>query len=86
MSRAIRGRAEVRNLLAYVLVVRGRWDEALEQFRLIGPHATSFPWSLVSDDALGQFLDARDGVRLEVASGMPLRYRADHGGSRGHYA
>lgn len=78
--------AEVRNVLAYVLVVRGRWDEALEQFRLIGPHATSFPWSLVSDDPLGQFLDARDGVRLQVASGMPLRYRADHGGSRGHYA
>ncbi|MFG2560663.1 hypothetical protein [Streptomyces sp. NPDC048496] len=78
--------AEVRNLLAYVLIVRGRWDEALEQFRLIGPHATSFPWSPVSDDPLGRFLDARDGVRLRVASGMPLRYRADHGGSRGHYA
>ncbi|MFD6425936.1 hypothetical protein [Streptomyces sp. NPDC060198] len=37
--------AEIRNLLAYVLVVRGRWSEALEQFRLIGPHAQSFPWS-----------------------------------------
>ncbi|WP_392669788.1 hypothetical protein [Streptomyces sp. LN785] len=78
--------AEVRNLLAYVLVVRGRWDEALEQFRLIGTHATSFPWSMVSDDPLGQFLDARDGARLQVASGTPLRSRADRGGSRGHYA
>ncbi|MEU1088502.1 hypothetical protein ABZ401_17020 [Streptomyces sp. NPDC005892] len=37
--------AEIRNLLAYVLVVRGRWNEALEQFRLIGPYAQSFPWS-----------------------------------------
>ncbi|WP_328722220.1 hypothetical protein OHT52_23860 [Streptomyces sp. NBC_00247] len=37
--------AEIRNLLAYVLIVRGRWSEALEQFRLIGPHAQSFPWS-----------------------------------------
>ncbi|MFF7362850.1 hypothetical protein [Streptomyces sp. NPDC008125] len=37
--------AEIRNLLAYVLVARGRWREALEQFRLIGPYAHSFPWS-----------------------------------------
>ncbi|MFF0046098.1 hypothetical protein [Streptomyces sp. NPDC005498] len=78
--------AEVRNLLAYVLVVRGRWDEALEQFRLIGPHAASFPWSLVSDDPLGQFLDARDGARLQVASSTPLWNRADHSRSHGHYA
>ncbi|MGY5029465.1 hypothetical protein ACWC9U_00460 [Streptomyces sp. 900116325] len=78
--------AEVRNLLAYVLVVRGRWDEALEQFRLIGPHASSFPWSSVSDDPLGQFLDARDGARLQVASATPLWNRADHSWSHGHYA
>ncbi|MEU0987066.1 hypothetical protein [Streptomyces sp. NPDC005953] len=74
--------AEVRNLAAYVLVRRGRWQEALEQFRLIGPHATSFPWSRVSDDPLGQFLDTRDGVRIEVASMTPLRTclgeRTDH--------
>ncbi|MBO0915817.1 hypothetical protein [Streptomyces laculatispora] len=78
--------AEVRNLLAYVLVVRGRWDEALEQFRRIGPHAASFPWSSVSDDPLGRFLDARDGARLQVASVTPLRHRADRGRTRGHYA
>lgn len=78
--------AEVRNLLAYVLLARGRWAEALDQFTLIGPHATSFPWSSVSDDALGMFLDARDGARLQVASVTPLRNRADRGRPRGHYA
>ncbi|MFD7612493.1 hypothetical protein [Streptomyces sp. NPDC059828] len=65
--------AEVRNLLAYVLIARGRWVEALEQFRLIGPYATSFPWSRLTDDPLGTFLETRDGVRVEVASTMPLR-------------
>ncbi len=78
--------AEVRNLLAYVLLARGRWAEALDQFMLIGQHATSFPWSSVSDDALGRFLDARDGARLQVASATPLRDRADRGRPRGHYA
>lgn len=78
--------AEVRNLLVYVLVVRGRWDEALEQFRQIGPHAASFPWASVSDDPLGRFLDARDGTRLQVASVTPLRHRDDRGRTRGHYA
>lgn len=78
--------AEVRNLLAYVLVARHRWDEALEQFRLIGPYATSFPWTSLTDDPLGQFLETRDGVRLQVASGMPLWNRTDRGRPRGHYA
>jgi hypothetical protein len=78
--------AEVRNLLAYVLLTRGRWGEALDQFRLIGPHATSFPWTCFTDDPLGQFLETRDGLRIQVASGMPLRNRADRRGARGHYA
>ncbi|HEY9437137.1 MAG TPA: hypothetical protein VIS29_00530 [Streptomyces sp.] len=78
--------AEVRNLLAYVLVARGRWPDALEQFRLIGPYATSFPWASVSGDALGRFLDTRDTARLRVASAMPLRDRAGHGVRRDHYA
>ncbi|WP_119289436.1 hypothetical protein [Streptomyces sp. YIM 130001] len=65
--------AEVRNVLTYVLVRLGRWQDALEQLRLIGPHATSFPWDRVSDDPLGQFLALRDGVRLQVASATPLR-------------
>lgn len=67
--------AEVRNLLAYVLTLRGRWAEALEQFRLIGPHATTFPWDRISDDPLGQFLELRDGVRIQLASTIPLRRR-----------
>ncbi|MGW0556664.1 hypothetical protein ACWDZ6_21045 [Streptomyces sp. NPDC002926] len=76
--------AEVRNLLTYVLVGRGRWAEALEQFRLIGPYATSFPWNLVTDDPLGRFLDARDGVRIQIASSMPLRGQAGRSWSFGH--
>ncbi|AWL37890.1 MULTISPECIES: hypothetical protein [unclassified Streptomyces] len=78
--------AEVRNLLACVLAARGRTHEALEQFRLIGPYATSFPWASVADDALGGFLDTRASVRLRVASSTPLRGRAGHGEPRGHYA
>ncbi|GAA2953159.1 hypothetical protein GCM10020227_20320 [Streptomyces flavovirens] len=73
--------AEVRNLLACVLVARGRADEALEQFRLIGPYATSFPWAAVADDALGGFLDTRTAVRLRVASSAPLRGRAGRQGA-----
>jgi hypothetical protein len=64
--------AEVRNLLTYVLVRLERWQDALEQLRLIGPYVTSFPWDRVSEDPLDQFLELRDGVRLEVASGLPL--------------
>ncbi|WP_413756770.1 hypothetical protein [Streptomyces sp. MMBL 11-3] len=67
--------AEVRNLLTYVLVRLGRWEDALEQLRRIGPYATSFPWDHVSDDPLGQFLELRDGIRLQVASDRPLRTR-----------
>ncbi|MER5359919.1 hypothetical protein [Streptomyces sp. NPDC002785] len=78
--------AEVRNLLAFVLVARGRWDEALEQFRQIGPHAASFPWSSVSDDPLGRFLDARNDALLRMACATPLVGRADRGRPRGHYA
>ncbi|MEV6160494.1 hypothetical protein AB0L71_00915 [Streptomyces sp. NPDC052052] len=59
--------AEVRNLLAFVLMARGRWAEALEQFRRIGPRATSFPWSSVSGDPLARFLDAREAARLRTA-------------------
>ncbi|MEW2634691.1 hypothetical protein AB0903_24375 [Streptomyces sp. NPDC048389] len=82
--------AEVRNLLAYVLMARGRWEEALTQFRLIGPYATSFPWSWVTDDPLDRFLRTRDGARAEVAAAtrLPPRparaphraRRPDHGG------
>ncbi|MDV9178254.1 hypothetical protein R6V09_50065, partial [Streptomyces sp. W16] len=64
--------AEVRNLLAYVLVRLERWPDALDQLRLIGPYATSFPWDRISDDPLGQFLEVRDGVRIAVAAQLPL--------------
>ncbi|ANW20650.1 hypothetical protein [Streptomyces clavuligerus] len=76
--------AEVRNLTAYVLVRQGRWEEALEQFRLIGPCATSFPWNRLSDDPLGQFLDTRGGVRIQVASMTPLRTRTTGGRRPAH--
>ncbi|MFF9868578.1 hypothetical protein ACF1G0_24790 [Streptomyces sp. NPDC013953] len=76
--------AEVRNVLAFVLVERGRWAAALEQFRLIGPHATSFPWASSGDDPLGRFLDARDGARRELAPAVPLRGRAGRGRSGDH--
>ncbi|MZE81436.1 hypothetical protein GTY57_32160, partial [Streptomyces sp. SID5475] len=69
--------AEVRNVLALLLILRGRWEDALHQFRLIGPHATAFPWTAVSDDPLGQFLEMRDGTRLQVAAGMPLWRRGN---------
>lgn len=64
--------AEVRNVLLYVLIRLERWADALEQARLIGTRATSFPWDRISDDPLGQFLQARDGVRIEVAASLPL--------------
>ncbi|MFF7390398.1 hypothetical protein ACFZAE_18425 [Streptomyces scabiei] len=69
--------AEVRNLLTYVLVRLERWSDALAQLRAIGPYATSFPWDRVSDDPLGQFLQLRDGVRLEVACSIPLWERRE---------
>ncbi|MGW5674353.1 hypothetical protein ACWEV4_04615 [Streptomyces sp. NPDC003860] len=76
--------AEVRNLTAAVLVRRGRWEAALEQFRQIGPYATTFPWSYFSDDPLGRFLDARQGVRHRLASTTPLRTRAARGSAADH--
>ncbi|MFI9624246.1 hypothetical protein [Streptomyces sp. NPDC052042] len=78
--------AEVRNLLAFVLAARGRWDAALEQFRRIGPHATSFPWASVSDDPLGRFLEVRREAGARAAGTAPLRGRARRGRPRGHYA
>ncbi|WP_367323852.1 hypothetical protein [Streptomyces sp. HUAS ZL42] len=63
--------AEIRNKLTYVLTQLGRWDDALEQLRLIGPYATSFPWGRFSDDALGRFLEMRDEARLQAGSAQP---------------
>ncbi|WP_320776242.1 hypothetical protein [Streptomyces sp. CRN 30] len=61
--------AELRNLLAYVLVRLERWRDAAEQLRLTGPYATSFPWDREADDALGRFLQVRDAVRAAAAAG-----------------
>jgi len=63
--------AEIRNKLTYVLTPLGRWDDALEQLRLIGPYATSFPWGRFSDDPLGRFLGMRGEVRLHAGSDRP---------------
>ncbi|MEU1125176.1 hypothetical protein ABZ371_16830 [Streptomyces sp. NPDC005899] len=76
--------AEARNLLAYVLAARGRDAEALEQFALIGPYVTSFPWARVSEDALDGFLRTRSGARLRAASSAALPGRPGHGGPGGH--
>ncbi|MFF8602999.1 hypothetical protein ACF065_29410 [Streptomyces sp. NPDC015232] len=64
---------EVRNLLVYVLAARGRWPEALAEFGRIGPHASTFPWSLTAEDPLRGFLDARSRAVREVARRTPLR-------------
>ncbi|MEV8429455.1 hypothetical protein PGH47_11235 [Streptomyces sp. HUAS 31] len=64
--------AAIRNKLTYVLVRLGRWEDALEQLTLIGPHATSFPWSRLSEDPLGRFLETRDEVRRR-ATGSAAR-------------
>ncbi|MFE9095145.1 hypothetical protein [Streptomyces sp. NPDC007264] len=78
--------AEVRNLLTYVLVELGRWEDALTQLRMTGPYATSFPWDRISDDPLGAFLTVRDGVRLNAVSPGPppsVRLLLAHGGHAG---
>jgi hypothetical protein len=68
--------AGVRNKLTYVLVRLGRWEDALEQLRLIGPYATSFPWGRFADDPLGGFLEVRSEVRRRTASAAARGARA----------
>ncbi|MEK9519755.1 hypothetical protein ACIOMM_14775 [Streptomyces sp. NPDC087908] len=88
--------AEVRNLLAYVLVERARWEDARAEFGRIGAYATSFPWGSSpgggrgagGEDPLRRFLTARDTARTELARRTPLwdtgRGRAGRGGPGGH--
>ncbi|MEU4654189.1 hypothetical protein AB0G32_09620 [Streptomyces sp. NPDC023723] len=78
--------AELRNLLAYVLVRLERRPEALEQLRLTGPYATSFPWDREADDPLGRFLQVRDGVRAAVAAEVPVRGCGGRGSPAGRGA
>ncbi|MFC8011390.1 hypothetical protein [Streptomyces cinereoruber] len=61
--------AGVRNVLAHLLMERGRWVEALEEFGRIGPHATSFPWG-PARDAVPE--SPPPGSRLRPGSGDPL--------------
>ncbi|MFI8087578.1 hypothetical protein ACIF9R_04555 [Streptomyces sp. NPDC086080] len=63
--------AELRNLLTYVLIRLERRQDALEQLRLTGPYATSFPWDRDAEDPLGRFLEVRREVCASVASGAP---------------
>ncbi|MEV6794657.1 hypothetical protein AB0M87_22310 [Streptomyces sp. NPDC051320] len=78
--------AEIRNLLVYVLVSRERWAEAVEQFRLIGPDVTSFPWAQLSDDPLGRFLELRYAALRSADSGRGPRGRPERSRVNGHYA
>ncbi|WMX47537.1 hypothetical protein [Streptomyces roseicoloratus] len=64
--------AEVRNLLVRVLVERGRWHDALAEFGRIGPQASTFPWTLVAEDPLHGFLEARARTVREAARRIPL--------------
>ncbi|MFD5784299.1 hypothetical protein [Streptomyces sp. NPDC126933] len=63
--------AGVRNHLALMLILAGRHDEALEQFRAVGVQATELPWAYFGD-ARQEFLDFRTGVRMHVASRIPF--------------
>lgn len=63
--------AEVRNVLAQMLILRQRWPEALKEFRAIGVYATAFPWSLTGEP-LHEFLEMRAGVRVQLASTVRL--------------
>jgi hypothetical protein len=70
-DRGDREPAEVRNVLAQMLIVRQRWPEALEEFRTIGVYATAFPWSRTGEP-LHEFLEMRTGVRVQLASTVRL--------------
>ncbi|MBC9724587.1 hypothetical protein [Streptomyces sp. TRM68367] len=72
--------AELRNLLTYVLVRLERRADAREQLHVLGPYATSFPWALDADDALGWFLQVRDDIRSDGPSHLSWRPRSEHGG------
>ncbi|MCH5675442.1 hypothetical protein [Streptomyces gilvus] len=79
--------SEIRNKLTYVLVRLERWQEALDQLRLIGPYATSFPWIHLSEDPLAFFLKMRAEVRARVAQqapGGPRSERVERAHSRDH--
>ncbi|MEK8144529.1 hypothetical protein NKH18_30945 [Streptomyces sp. M10(2022)] len=49
----------------------GRPDEALGIFRAIGIHATTYPWTYLGD-AHTEFLEARSGIRVDLAARIPF--------------
>jgi hypothetical protein len=70
-ERGDREAAQVRNVLAQMLILRQRWAEALDEFRAIGVNATAFPWSLTGEPR-SEFLEMRTGVRVQLASTVRL--------------
>lgn len=64
--------AGFRNHLALMLAVAKRWDDALDVFRAIGVHATSYPWQYLGSDARTHFLEMRAGVRMNIAARTPF--------------
>jgi hypothetical protein len=76
--------AEVRNVLALVLVRLERRADALEQFRLVGPHATSTPWDRLTDDPLSLFLRIRHDARGSGRAGRGFAGRLAEPGGRPH--
>jgi len=63
--------AGFRNHLALVLWSMRRHEEALAAFRSIGVHATTFPWAYFGE-ARAEFLEARAGTRVELATRTPF--------------
>ncbi|MFI6639741.1 hypothetical protein [Streptomyces sp. NPDC050504] len=64
--------AGFRNHLALMLTVTKRWDDALEVFRAIGVHATTYPWRYLGPDPRTHFLEMRAGVRMNIAARTPF--------------
>ncbi|NYI04434.1 hypothetical protein [Allostreptomyces psammosilenae] len=60
-----------RNLLACLLTRQERYEEALDQFRAIGGHATRYPWAYFGEPRAA-FLSARDDTRMFLAAQIPL--------------
>ncbi|WP_211257246.1 hypothetical protein [Streptomyces megasporus] len=64
--------AGFRNHLALALIRAGRLEDALETFRAIGVHARAHPWKYENSDALAEFLEMRQGVRVLIARRTPF--------------
>ncbi|WP_405795320.1 hypothetical protein [Streptomyces sp. NBC_01506] len=65
---------EVRHLLAYFLTRQGRYEEALEQFRLVDSHVNALPWRTRRDPA-----DFFTSTRTKAIRGSEARARIRKG-------